>query len=308
MSAPDKQGWHKATIYDFIANRMLELGEQSRTIEQLFEDAEKLGFMDVWDMDRRGLGNAMAVRGFIVRNGSVILPTEDNHFRPVITGYREFLDAVARIFKDADRPVDTLDLLERADITQAALPLGRLRPIMNKAGYYYIVGCGYWTAPQWTTPSGSIVSSRMKSARLSVLYDLFERDGWPLCAPEVEAQTKGVVTARWLALHSCRDDARIVGLGSSLYAPKDQQDEKPFPISKNMVKAVLSLGPTDVLTTAAHLRMFRMGLLLARHKMATIHKSRTSAEGVRIQTMRISLTPKGGRILGAKSIISQDAF
>ena len=54
-----------ATLYDFMADRMLELGEQARTIEQLFNDAEDAGFLDAWDTDRHGITNAMKARGFI---------------------------------------------------------------------------------------------------------------------------------------------------------------------------------------------------------------------------------------------------
>lgn len=298
-----------ANVYDYIASRMTELGEPSRTIEQLLDDAEQFGFFDCWDMDRHGFANAMTARGFVVKSGSVYLPTHEGEaFNPVATGHRIFLDAVERVFKTADAPIDTLELIERCALSQASMPLGRLRATMLRAGYFHITGCGYWTSPQYTSPDGKIITARLKSQRLNALFELFERDGWPICSRDIEEMTGGVLLPRFMTLYASKRHAKIISLGAGLFAPVDQAAERPFPITNNLVKAIFELGPTDVLTDKSDIRLFRIGLLLQRHRMAEVKISRSSIGGQRIQTMRIVLTPKGQRVLKAKTLLNQDAF
>ena len=300
---------NNAAIYDYLANRLLELGE-GRTIEKLFADAEDAGYPDAWDLDRHGLHNAMKVRGFVVSGGSILFPVDHDGdtFNPVATDYATFVERAKIAIDTAGRPVDTAELIERCDLVSAATPGARMRKVMADAGYHYIRGAGYWIAPQYTTPGGQVVSSRIKSRRVAAMLDAFETHGWPLAGQELPELTKRLVTSSYASRYALKPGARIASIGSGLYIPADLVDEKPFAMSRNIIEAIKALQPGDLLDDSDNLRLFRIGLVMSKLHMADVKMSRSIRAGKRVQTMRIKLTTKGERIISHKSATAQDAF
>lgn len=299
-----------ATLYDFIAARMLELDEPSRSIEQLFEDAEQIGFFDAWDIDRRGLSNAMKARGFVVSGGMIKFPEDSDGqaFSPIATDYETFIGKARQVLQEVGKPLSALELHERCDLVSAAMPGGRLKSIMLKNGFYYIRGAGYWTAPQFTMPNGLMLSNRIKSRRVGAIIEAFHSHGWPICGAEIADITKQLVTSSYLVKYALRPGSRVIGIGSGLYVPADLADEKPFAMSPNIVAAIIAVQPGDLIDDKDNTKLFRIGLLMERKGMATATISRSIRGGVRVQTMRIKLLPKGERILSHKIKNPIDAF
>jgi hypothetical protein len=300
-----------ATIYDFMAERFRALGDPTCKLERIIADAEHAGYVDLWEMPRQGIVNAMRARGIVVANGIMSLPEfEGDHFDPVKTDYAEFVTAAKRIIAEAEYPIDTLDLVEATGLATAAAPLATMRHYLRKEGVHYLPGVGYWRHPQFTTKSGRIISRHCRSERTQALLDYFEVSGWPIAGPDAERETGGLVTSRFLARHATTEEsARMVqGIGSGLYVPMGQDKRQALPMSHNVAKALLELSPEEIIDDKEHLRLFRLALILERKGFATTKKSRTTRGGVRRQTARVALTEAGRKMIEKIARLARDEF
>lgn len=292
-----------------MAKRFRALGVREIGLEQLIEHATSAGYMDLWQMSREAINNAMKMQGLEVADGLVrVAETPDEHYEPVATDFAEFLAAAKRVMTDAEYPLDAAELIERTGIKQSAVPMATLKTYMRRIDIHFIPGAGYWRNPQYVDPAGRIISRRARSERTAALTAYFESHGWPIVGGDASTDTLGLVTSRFLANYrqnSGRD--RIVSIGGGLYIPSDKADDA-CPLSPNVAAAILSLTPDAMLDDKDHLRLFRVGLWLRRHDYATLRMSRTTRSGIRRQTMRIELTDAGRSLLTPVTRQSRDAF
>jgi hypothetical protein len=295
-----------ADIYDYIASRHAELGGVPQPVEHMLDDAEKFEFHDVFNLDRHGLANAMKARGLIYRDGMISAPEpEPGEPIPPADVTAQFIAACGLIFTTAQSPVDTPDLIRRTGVT----PPPRMTAALKRAGLHYIKGAGWWTAPQYTTPEGKLLSRRIPSERLAAAVAAFENHGWPLTGSDLERLTKGIVTQRWIDGYMRKPIAEFfsAGHGLGLYAPADQRSQKPFPITANVATMMIGNSDGRLLNNIEHTHAYKLALLLSRHDMATVKRSRTPIEKTAVSTVRVKLTAAGLAFLKSR-IPSADKF
>lgn len=287
-----------AALYDFMAERFRQIGQPVVPLEDLIEAAEDAGHGDIWDMPRHGIVNAMRFRGLEVKAGNVMLPTIDGeHFDPVATDYAEFIEAAQRVLREAMYPIDTPQLMEMVALSTAAIPLSTMRHRLRKIGIHYIPGVGYWKHPQYTDPSGRIISRRIRSDRIQALHDCFEAYGWPIAGPDAERWTSGLVTSRFLTTYAANAGKdSITGIGKGLYVPSDRA-EGEFPMSRGVALSLLALDPRETIDDKDHLRLFRLCLMLEERELASLKRSRTTRDRIRRQTLKVELKSQGRAML-----------
>ena len=299
-----------AEAFDYMAARFRELGKPSMSLDAILSDAEEQGFMDVWEMPRGGIGNAMKVRGLEVRNGQLMFPEHDGeHFDPVETNFAEFKEAAKRVMEEAEYPLPTAELIERAGLHASAAPLASMQSHLREVGIYFLPGVGYWRHPQYTDPAGRVVSKRMRSDRVKTLVSLFEEHGWPIAGKDAERWSQGIVTSRFMTRYANQaGEARIAGIGSGLYVPIDRAEEAPLPMSRNVVEAVLAIDEETVLDDKDTHRLFRIMLVAERLGWVTLKKSRTTRDRIRRQTARVTWTEEGLKNLRRMNKNTADEF
>lgn len=296
-------------IYDFMADRFRELDSQPIELEKLLMDAEREGFGEIWDMDKHGMANALQARGLVLLSGTVKLPdVEGTPFDPVVTGYDDFTKRAQDIMASQTVPLEADEIVSLVGLQRAAIPFSNMKFHLKKVGIHYIPGVGYWRYPQYTLEDGTFVSKRCRSERKAQLVEVFRKHGWPITGRDATVWSEGFVTSRYLVKQAQINHARISGLGSGLYVPRDQTERWRIPMSRNVVERILSIDPRELIRDKPELRIFRILLLMERKGMATLARSRSSVGNERCQTLRAKLTKEGRETLERMSQSSQDEF
>ena len=298
------------TIYDYLAERFRTLGGKPVALDDLILDAEREGYGEIWEVPRQGMVNAMRSRGIVVANGvAQFMGGEGENFDPIATDYSEFKEAAKAVLDIAEYPVPPEDLIARTGLHLAAIPMASMHFHLRQIGCHFLPGMGYWRNPQFTDATGHVVARKIKSERVNALLELFELHGWPISGPEAETWTSGLVTAAWLSRY-CYTDGLVKGIGSGLYVPADKAvpEYGPIPMSRNVHDALAALDKDELIDDKDHLRLFRIALRAERLGWAKVKLSRTTRQGVRRQTMRVTWTSDGREALARAAKTTADAF
>lgn len=297
------------TLYGYIAQKFRNSELEEMSLDSLLLDAENEGYGEIWELSKHGMANALAARGLVLEEGKVKYPINSvgDNYDPEQTGFSEFIGAVKAIIADADSPVDTTDLIGLLDMHKAAIPQNSMQNVLLKENIFYIPGVGYWSAPQYVLDTGQIVSKRMKSKRMERLMSLFENYGWPIAGLDAVELTDNFVTSRYLVRQAAVPRPKIAGIGSGLYIPIDKKKDK-LPISINVAKMVAELTPETLLKDKPGVRLFRLMNVFEKQSLATVKRSRSCFDGERCQTMRVTLTAKGKRLVNAILETTNDEF
>lgn len=299
------------TIYDYLAARFRQLGGKPITLDKLMMDAEQDGYGDIWEVDRIGVFNALRARGIELTEGVVKFPEIDGeNFDPIATDYRDFKSAAKAVLDLAEYPVPTHDLIGRVALHSSAVPLSSLRYHLRQVGIHFLPGLGYWRHPQFTDAAGRTVSRKIRSERIVELLAMFEHKGWPITGREAEAWSNGLVTSRYLTLYARGLTPMVRPIGSGLYVPADkiEPENTRIPMSRNVVEALQAIDATKQIDDKDHLRLFRIVLLAERLGWAKVKRSRTTRDGIRRQTMRVTWTDEGAKQLRRAAKATADAF
>jgi hypothetical protein len=297
-------------IYDFMAGRFREIGRPQVSMDAILSEVEAEGFIDVWQIPRGSIANAMKLRGLEVGSGSLRLPKhEGEHFDPVETDYAEFKAAAKRIMAEAEYPLQMGELIDRTGLHAAAAPLSAMQYHLKQVGIFWLPGTGYWRHPQYTDPSGRSVSKRIRSDRVEKLVSLFEEHGWPISGKEAEQWTSGVVTSRFMTRYANQaGSSRIKGIGSGLYVPVDKAEEGRLPMSRNVVEAVAGIDDGAILDDKDTHRLFRIMLVAERLAWVSLKRSRTTRDRTRRQTIKVRWTDEGRRNIARLTKDTADEF
>lgn len=299
---------HEA-LYDHIARLYQERGNGVVHLEELIEQAARDGFEIVWSVSRQAIINALLVRD-IDATGPTVEPVKDivENYDPVATDFAEFTAAAAQIMKTAEYPIDALDLISMTGLATTAVPMSALALYLRRVGIYFIPGVGYWRSAQYVDPSGRIIAPKIRGARMRELFSYFETHGWPVAGPDIERDTAGLVTSRFMARQGAASDSPIIGIGCGLYILADKATPDGLSMSRNVALSLLALTDDVIIDDKDHLRLYRLALIMERKGLATVKKSRTTRGGVRRQTARLSINPEGRALLESYARLAKDEF
>lgn len=293
-----------------MAARFEARGLPAVAVEEIIRETADAGFGDPWGYSPVSLANGLRPHGLAIRSG--MIEREDapaENYNPVLTGFDEFTKAAKRVVDEAEYPVDAMDLATRTGLVSTSIPYATMKTHLAKVGVHFIPGLGYWSAPQYTDPSGRIVSKHMRTERVGQMLSTFEKQGWPITGQDAERHTGGVVTSRFMSRYAAGAGAQTIkGIGAGLFVPADKLGDGPVPMSPNVAAALLALDPETVIDDHDHLRLFRLAMILERHELATIRKSRTSRSRVRIQTARVTLNEAGKKMVEKIARRGRDEF
>lgn len=290
---------HANAMFDDMAARFKARGQLSVPIEQIVAETADAGFGDPWGYSAQTLANGLRSRGLVIRSGKIEQDKEPlEHYDPVLTDFDDFLAAARRVIDEAEYPLDPMDLANRTGLISTSIPYATMKAHLKKIGIHFIPGLGYWRAAQYTDPSGRIVSRHCRTERVGALLSVFEKQGWPITGQEAERHTNGLVTSRFLTRYAAgAGQNTLAGIGAGLFVPRDKASDKGLPMSANVATALLALTPDTMIDDTDHLRLFRIAMILERRGLATIRKSRSSRSRVRVQTMRVTLTDAGRKMI-----------
>ena len=161
------------TIFDYIAEAFREREEETVTVEALPDEAVLAGFIEAWDIEREALANAMSVRGIALQNGVLSEIAAPENFDPLSGGYEEFLKVAVKIINAAEYPIDALDLISLSGLATEAIPMASLSHYLKRVNIHLIPGVGFWRSPDYTDPSGRIVSRRPISEKVAAVMRYF---------------------------------------------------------------------------------------------------------------------------------------
>lgn len=296
-------------MFDFMAEAYKAKGEEYVPLEQIVSEAQDAGYVELWDMPRLNIVNAMKLRGLQVSSGSIHHPVVAEHYDPIATDFAEFTAAAAKVMAEAEYPLDAADVIERCALADTAIPMASMSHYMRRIGIHLIPGVGYWRSPQYTDPSGRIISRHCRSERIAALLDYFQSHGWPIVGAEAEKATTGLVTSRFLSRFAVGDGRdRIAGIRAGLYVPADRVDDGPIPMSPAVATTMAGLQPDAPIDDHEHLRIYRIAMLMERHGLATLKRSRTTRDKIRRQTLLVKITPAGKDYLAKIAKTTEDEF
>jgi hypothetical protein len=299
-------------MFDDMAARYEARGLPAVAVEEIIAETAEAGFLDPWTFSSTAtLANGLRVRGLVIKSGMIeredAAPVEN--YNPVLTDFEEFTKAAKRVIDEAEYPVDAMDLATRTGLASEAIPYATMKTHLRRVGIWFIPGLGYWRAPQYTDPSGRIVSKHVRSERIKALLECFETQGWPITGVDAERHTGGKVTSRFLSRYAAGSGSETVkGIGSGLFVPADKLTKAGLPMSANVAAALAKLDPETVIDDLDHLRLFRIAMIMERRGLATIRKSRSSRSRKRIQTMRVTLTDAGKKMVDKIARRGRDEF
>jgi hypothetical protein len=285
-------------IYDYIADKFRNDEREEITLDELLLDAEFEGFGDIWEIPKQGMANAFSARGLVLADGKLSFPVnEEGPFDPIENNYGDFINKAVEVLKAAEHPLDMATLASMVDMHKATVPYGSMQTLLAPHGFHFLPGLGYWRHPQFKNPDGSIVSKRYKSERKNALMEAFEKYGWPISAKDVEKQTGGLANGRYIQRETQVGNPIVKSIGSGLYVPVSEMEGQKIPMSINVVREVLSLQDGSLIVDKPTTRMFKLMLVLHRAGWVTSKKSRSTFDGERCQSQRVTLTELGKKEL-----------
>lgn len=297
------------SVFDDMEAAFRSREARAVALEEIVAEVSDEAKTDPWSYSTQAIVNAMRARGIAVRNGMMFSLDEPEGFNPVKTDFDEFKQAAKRVIDEADYPVDAADLVARTGINTEAIPYATMRGHLRQVGIHFIAGLGYWRASQYTDPTGRIIASTEHNQRVATMFSLFETEGWPLAGPDAERLTSGAVTSRFMTRYasgSGRGSLACIGVG--MFIPADCATAKGIPMSPNVATALLELAPETVLDNQDHLRLFRLATILERRGYATVRRSRSTRNNIRVQTARVEINDAGRRMLQKIAKRGRDEF
>jgi|GEM_PF-4213012 len=297
-------------IYDFLAEAFRSQDRPQVDYGYMMDLAEKEGHLDVFEIPKGAMANAMKVRGVKVVDGLFQYPSVDGlTFDPAEEGYDPFLKAAKKAVGNAEYPLPTDELLQRCGAHSSAAPLTLLKHHLKRVGVHWLPGVGYWRAPQYTNKSGRIVSKRLKSERTQAMIDAFEKNGWPLSGKDIEKHTGGIATTKYISNYVKRaGEALVASIGYGLYVPADLKGTSTIPMSANVADLVRGIDVEQIIDDKEDHQVYRIMLLASKFGYVKLKKSRTTRSGVRCQTIRIKWTQKGRDFMKEASKRTSDEF
>jgi hypothetical protein len=149
-------------------------------------------------------------------------------------------------------------------------------------------------------------ANRERAAALSAYFD---KHGWPAAGREIERATKGKVSKLFVARYAAglgREE--VTPIGGGLYAPTLRIGSDPLPVSRDVAAALLAIEPGQLIDDHDHLRLFKVAVIMGRLGRATVKISRTTRNGIRRQTARVTISDKGRALLEARARLAKDEF
>lgn len=295
-------------LYDLIVEVVAKAHPEPVPLEAALQAAENAGLSGGWAIPRFPLTNALHMRGVKLANGMLCRDVPAPEFEPLTIDYTAFVEAAVRVITEATAPLTAIEIIGMSGITGEAIPSGSLSALLKPHGIYLIPGVGFWRGPQYIDPSGRIVTARAQSDAVREVLGHFERHGWPILGSAVQEETEGGVTSRYIARLVAKGESdAVAGIGSGMYVPYALRTVKPLPVSPNVARAMLDVEG-NAIDDKDHLRLFRLALILERHELATLKKSRTTRGGLRRQTAIIVLTDEARQWLESIASGPRDAF
>ena len=276
----------------YIAEEFNSIPDDRAPIERFLTQAIKDGYDEAWTISREALTNGLHLLGLQYSGGLLMKPvTEPVLSRP--NGFAEFCNAARGVMVIAEEPLTQQALIALTGLSGPAVPWPNMKHVLSKVGIKFIPGHGYWRNHIYSDAALNVVTTASSPRRMSVVVEMFQQQGWPIAGRT--AGERGNLSSRQIAQRVASGNLFIRSLGGGLYVPADQQGK--LPMSSDVAKAMLLLGPRTSVCDQDDLRLFRVLMLMGKLGYAVTRLARTQRLGRRCQIASAVFTDKGLKYL-----------